>query len=896
MTKKLFRMLSFIKIPLFLSLLMFMGVNVSAQVEEPKPGTYFDLQVYRDSTGNVLFQAGSDSCGLLRNPNDYKDSRDERYWIFTTRELIRISEKDTAKVSGVSAVTPFDFLVLNDVYQQGKSGSKPINKQRPRGYKVVKNITRNDRGEQIFELQGSNSNETFSFFIVNAEDWNKEIKMTISSCSQTQVDTTMILCSDTIFCKRAYAIGDTLNLKLTRTTRGAFIRSVSLDGNELNGKFALGKSGGKREKDDIVYTTASLNIDSLVLGAPDNAQWILTTNVSYLKNGKLENDVFNVVIPMKASQEEGDIDKIIRWCNSHINIIIIYGGFISGVIVSIIFYFFLWEKPKKKKRQEEEKREKEEEARRKEEQNKNKKEGITPTLESDKPKIEESVGGNQEEDMEIVPESDKYFEYLTNADAAQLLKEYLTIIYGENIDKRRPEELDRKTYNSWVTKFCKEWNRQNLDNKIPESQFTIDNIFSYINKGYIKPVDKRELENELRPCGLPQDSYFILLKKYKTKQLNAGCQNAVSEYKEEVCKKLKDILSILGEQHFTVGEDLGHTVDELVNNICTSIRQGMQQDELQAKVNGLKEEIKSMTKVHEEELKNKDTERQIEQDTLKEQFQKEKQDALETKDREYKDKIKNLNEEHQKAIKDLNEAQEKEKVTLTNDIDKFKNTIIEKDNQITKLEYSLQDDCLYFIGEFCKQIDKVGAILQQLVESTSVMSGNDSKCANIVKKAQGSFVKFSEQVKQSNNKEHWLSGTVKLSEVIADLQNFIEMGLRSTGWVNIVSYLHLYAGATAQLNEMFNEEGLYTYQLNSLFYDVVKLLGLCGVKIVLPNLLVEKYNDEYFDYENADQWIQIFSPDLRPLDYASKIFDMSRMGYQIDGKDEVKAKVYFLEK
>lgn len=888
MTKKLFRMLSFIKIPLFLSLLMFMGVNVSAQqVEEPKPGTYFDLQVYRDSTGNVLFQVGSDSCGLLRNPNDYKDSRDKRYWIFTTKNFIRVSEKDSSCVSGISAVEPFDILVVKGECQTGKH----ITKDQPRGYKNITNIQENStNGERKFEL--CDKDQSFSFLIVNTEDWNKKIEMTISS--QTQVDTTMTLCSDTTFCERAYAIGDTLNLKLTRERR-ALICSMSLNEKELPGRFALGKFDD-RKNDDIVYPTASLNIDTLVLDKTDNDRWVLEANVCYLKNGKLEKDVRYIVIPMMAEPEGWN--AIIRWCSSHIGIIFICIGAICGGVIGIIV---LWDKPKKKKRQEEEKRkeeekkrEKEEEARRKEEQDKNKKEGIPPPLESDKPKIEESVEGNQEEDMEIVPESDKYFEYLTNADAAQLLKEYLTIIYEKNIDKRRPKELYRKTYNSWVTKFCKEWNGQNLDNEIPESEFTIENIFSYINKGYIKPADKQKLEEELRACGSPQDSYFTLLEKYKTKQLNEGYQNAVSEYKKEVCKKLKDILSILREQHFTVGDNSDDTVDELVNSICISIRQGMQQDELQAKVNGLEEEIKSMTKAHKEELENRDTEKQTEQTTLKKQFQEEKQKALKTKDEEYKNKIERLNQEHKEAIKDLNKAQEKEKVTLTNNIGKLNNIIDKKNEQITELKNSLQDDCLYFIGEFCKQIDKVDATLQQLVESTSIMNGNGNKCANIVKKAQESFVKFSEQVKQRNSKEYWRRDTVKLPEVIADLQNFVEMGLRSTGWVNIVSYLHLYAGATAQLNELFNKEGLHTYKLNSLFYDIVKLLGLCGVKIMLPSLLVEKYNDEYFSYENADQWIQTFSPDLRPRDYASKIFDMSRIGYQIDGKDEVKAKVYSL--
>lgn len=894
MTNKLSRMLSFIKVPLLLSLLMFMGVNVSAQqVEEPKPGTYFDLQVYRDDTGKVMFQAGSDSCGFLRNPIDYEGYKDPRFLIFTNKKFICVSERDSNAFSGISAVEDFDILVVKGKCRKGKH----IVKDQPRGYKVVETIKREDNGERKFELK-STKGEPFSFIIAGAEDWDKKegIKMTISG--QNQEDITMTLNpNSTTTCSRAYAIGDILNLKLARERR-ALIRSIVLNEKELSGRFILSKDKKERKKDDIVHTTASLNLDSFVLDETDNNQWTLKVTISYFENGKLKDGVCHVVIPRKV-EPVGWTDRIICRCSNHTDTIIICGVFICGVFITL--YYFLRKKTKKKKRQEDEMRKKEEAARLKEEQDKNKRPALA--LESDEPKIEESVKGNQKEDTEIAiaSESDKCFEHITNADAAQLLKDYLKGVYGENVCNKDKKELEAKIFNSWVAKFCKVWNSKKTDNVILESQFTVENIFLHIDRGYIKPVDKQKLEEELREYGSVQDTYFALLIKYKEAQFSEGLvkgcedlQTTVSNNEQEVCNKLKNILSALKEQHFTVKDSSDYTVDEFIESICVAIRQGMQQDELQNKVNELEGKIESMVEAHEAELNNKDTEKQIEQDTLREQFQEEKQEALKTKEREYEDKIKKLNREHQKAITGLNKAQEKEKTMLTNAIDKLNSTIIERDGQIAQLKDSLQDDCLYFINEFCKQVGKVDDTMKQLVQSTSIKGGSDSKCANIIKKAQESFAKFNEQVEQSNSKEHWLSDTVKLPEVIADLQNFIEVGLRATGWVNIVSYLHLYAGATTQLNESFNEEGLSTYQLNSLFYDIVKLIGLCGVKIMLPNLLVEKYNDEYFSYENADQWIQTFSLDLRPRDYASKVFDMSRIGYQIDGKEEVKAKVYSL--
>ena len=95
------------------------------------------------------------------------------------------------------------------------------------------------------------------------------------------------------------------------------------------------------------------------------------------------------------------------------------------------------------------------------------------------------------------------------------------------------------------------------------------------------------------------------------------------------------------------------------------------------------------------------------------------------------------------------------------------------------------------------------------------------------------------------------------------------------------------------MNDLFKEKGLVPTELSRLYAEIQSFIGMFGVKVVVPNLLADTFDEASFEFANADQWISVFAPSMRPRDYEARIFDMSCIGYQIDGGEYVKPKVYF---
>ena len=64
------------------------------------------------------------------------------------------------------------------------------------------------------------------------------------------------------------------------------------------------------------------------------------------------------------------------------------------------------------------------------------------------------------------------------------------------------------------------------------------------------------------------------------------------------------------------------------------------------------------------------------------------------------------------------------------------------------------------------------------------------------------------------------------------------------------------------------------------------MLGAVDMAIIIPAVLATKFSEKAYNYENDDIWIDKFFPNLARRDYAGKVFDIVRVGYLINGKEE----------
>lgn len=330
--------------------------------------------------------------------------------------------------------------------------------------------------------------------------------------------------------------------------------------------------------------------------------------------------------------------------------------------------------------------------------------------------------------------------------------------------------------------------------------------------------------------------------------------------------------------------------------------------EIAAIVAKYEEQISGLKEVHDRAIKVLKDEHAHEIAVLKEYYGKE----IETLEAKYETEISKLKESHTKEIQALKEAHAQEIATIVakyekqiselkeahvqeikafeNKISDLNNIIDEKDATIEQKDNELHDDCELYIDQVLKLSDNVKSMINHLYETTTGAGNN--MYINVIKNAQDSFDRFADKVRQCNN-ERWQNVSCRRDNVCADLQVLIKPALREAGWVNIISYLNLYAGTSMEVNDSFRERGLVSTDLSQLFAEVQRLLGMFGVKVVVPKLLTDTFDEAHFAFDNADLWISAFAPSLQPRDYTSRIFDMSCIGYQIGDNEYVKPKVFF---
>lgn len=263
---------------------------------------------------------------------------------------------------------------------------------------------------------------------------------------------------------------------------------------------------------------------------------------------------------------------------------------------------------------------------------------------------------------------------------------------------------------------------------------------------------------------------------------------------------------------------------------------------------------------------------------------------LKNKEDSYNTLLKDKDAAHGREVKQLNDDHEKVVLQKDAEITSLNATIQEKDGVISQKDAEAHLDCASYVEQIMRASDNIRLMIDRLCVSTSNAANNLS--INAMNKVQAGFERFVTKAKQSHE-EQWQLASCRMSQVIAELQECIKPGLKESGWVNIISYLNLYAGASKELNDLFKEKGLVPTELSRLYAEIQSFIGMFGVKVVVPNLLADTFDEANFEFANADQWISVFAPSMRPRDYETRIFDMSCIGYQIDGGEYVKPKVYF---
>ncbi len=828
------------KIFFLLTLTLLMNnVEVYADNEKkPNESEYFDLVVTPDTNKNgksiLTFKVSNDSCGyMVQSPVD----KNNRYYIFTTKKWIRVTDAKLGKTTNVKYKTGFDYQISKGTWKKGGDSANEINESyRSEGYILVQNIV--DNNKYKFTLQNNLNEKEYDFEVIPSDYLKlKNITVTINNRDRDakKKDALLTLVDvnfnenklDTV---KVYA-GDLVKIKVRRKARGV-LNSVKFNDVILDNSYFLYKEDKEhREIDDIVQTTASINFDSVQMPIVEKIEYYkLNVYYSTIEENELVGKEKTIIIEVNPLPAIG----ILR---GDINITYLIIAVIATLLVIGVIIFVLCRKKCKNQA----------------DLNLGNNLHWVGKSESETMSAEnESNTNNEVTKLDSTPVVDistkSIFKNIKDSDVAEFLLGYLSSTFPKIDANADIKEIETYINKLWVRKFCNEWNSKHSENQIPGDSFSVEGIFKTIETGYIGPNARAKLDEYDTGKIRETKGYIEVLRKFKEEIANETWRSAYTNAKEEVVVPIKSLLNELGYEVASVEDSAD--MNQLKSVIKDSIRKGAETvNKLQNSVRELEDKIA---------------------------------DNENTLDAALKERERGLKTIYQQEL----DAKQ-------NTIDSLNDTIEQKSGEIIHLQNVAHDDCNGYIDIVIKQLATVSECMNCLLNGAINASGDDSQYSNVLRNAKESFMRFNESVYNSNNKDKWRDNSYSLFNVRKDLQGYVEEGLRINGWINIIAYLNLYAGATAELNENFRNNGVSSAELSRCYSEIQKLLGMFGVSVMVPHLLYEKFDKNYYKHENGDKWITTYSSKLSPRDYDGIIFDMSNVGYQIDDEEYNKPKVFY---
>lgn len=388
------------------------------------------------------------------------------------------------------------------------------------------------------------------------------------------------------------------------------------------------------------------------------------------------------------------------------------------------------------------------------------------------------------------------------------------------------------------------------------------------NKSSASPIPKQEEKssNEVEEKKDNQDEKSKNDKKTVAKEPQIGVNSGTQETRdvknnelEKVNKELLERISNLEKENESVRNQLQEKEEQLLQ----------EREDFKIKI---QEKNREVISVLQDKKQLNTTIEQIEKEKLQvsERVEKQKNEIVGLKkDIESKDIHIKENNKTIQAKQDLINTLQTEKEILTKRIseellverDKFANSLMQKQNAIK---------------------DLIRTMFNEIVED------ENSIYYNRVKRINKDFSRFIDRINSLNIQESQIS----IKEIKKSVQDCVIPSMLEEGWINTTYVVNEYMKASNNLYNEFSIIGVSGVLLHKLIASINEYLGMVGIKVLLPYLMVEDFNREEYEYEE-ERWIHRFDTNISEQFVSDKIVDISRIGYQIEGQEMVKPKVNY---
>lgn len=279
-----------------------------------------------------------------------------------------------------------------------------------------------------------------------------------------------------------------------------------------------------------------------------------------------------------------------------------------------------------------------------------------------------------------------------------------------------------------------------------------------------------------------------------------------------------------------------------------------------------KEKYEGTLKEKEDAIKLQITNHQAELDGQKQLFDSE----LKNQQEKYEQLTNQLKEQCQKDLETCKTLFQKKEVKLKDTISEMgKSVNIGRDRLINQ------------VGEHINSA-------KTLIESLRINVNNASEHSPIVQSTVELMISDIDNMNKkfvNSHKEGWSKDETNIQTVTESLQQLFIRALRTKGWINHVGILFSYS-RIPQLCELLEQKGITPSVLEQLYAQTSAMLGTVNMAMNIPAVLATNFSEDFYKYENGDIWIDKFFPQLSRSDFVGKVFDIVRVGYIIENKEE----------
>lgn len=411
-----------------------------------------------------------------------------------------------------------------------------------------------------------------------------------------------------------------------------------------------------------------------------------------------------------------------------------------------------------------------------------------------------------------------------------------------------------------VNKCVHCWNRMYPDEIISQKIDSLDAFFDLVHSGFIGIGNRERINDWFQEIAM---------------ELNWNIQSM--EWLQNPKKYLAETRINMKHQY----EQLDKRVEKIVRKLLNEWEDKQNESitgSLQSQVEELESEKESLlaedTRIKEENaLLSENLNKAVEDIQRLEQEKHEKMQALSKS----VDKLQSLSGELEQKRKELERLQfQNEQLTATS------SGYAEMMDQHCKMNKQWSRD-------FFVKLDEIGLKLDELVRKVVDSNPDTSIYRNLLGRVSISYGMMKDEISNLKDQSDWEEGKIEIKEMMNRIQSLLQESMKRNGWINILAYLNCYC-YIPQVAVEFDNHGLNILKLGQLHAMVTTLLGEVRIAIFVPRLLVDQFNDDYYEFKNSDTWINKFCPEISPRDYAGKVFDLVQIGYSIQGEELLSCK------